>query len=314
MHPGRVDVIGAGALILARIMARFGFAEVLVSEHDILDGIAWSLGDRREADGACRRGTGWPDDPAAPETPVARTRGEVVSLAAERRNPGRADRAAVGVPGLPAAGQLARGRGRHAAQVVPGRAVLGAPHSGLGRPGPEILIVGLAPAAHGGNRTGRIFTGDRSGDFLFAALHRCGLAALPTSVAAGDGQQLTGARMVAAVRCAPPDNKPTPAERDCCAPWLAAEIDPGGGHPPGDRLPRWIRLAGGVVSAGRHRVRPAAPPPGVLARRRGIAARHGLTRRGLTRGQGASGPLLLLGCYHPSQQNTFTGRVTRRNG
>jgi uracil-DNA glycosylase len=85
-------------------------------------------------------------------------------------------------------------------------------------------VVGLAPAAHGGNRTGRIFTGDRSGDWLFAALHRAGLAAQATSVHAGDGQRLIATRMLAAVRCAPPDNKPMPEERDTCAPWLLAEL------------------------------------------------------------------------------------------
>ncbi len=91
---------------------------------------------------------------------------------------------------------------------------------GWGDDRPAILILGLAPAAHGGNRTGRIFTGDRSGDFLFASLWRCGLAARAESVAAGDGQALIAARMAAAVRCAPPDNKPETAERDACAPWL----------------------------------------------------------------------------------------------
>ncbi len=100
----------------------------------------------------------------------------------------------------------------------------GRPIPGWGDPEPSILIVGLAPAAHGGNRTGRVFTGDRSGDFIFASLHRCGLAALPTSVSAADGQRLIGARMAAVVRCAPPDNKPTPQERDTCAPWLTAEL------------------------------------------------------------------------------------------
>src|SRR6202034_579323 len=100
----------------------------------------------------------------------------------------------------------------------------GRPIPGWGSDTPRLLIVGLAPAAHGGNRTGRVFTGDRSGDFLFASLYRCGLAAKPTSVAMGDGQELLGARMAAVVRCAPPDNKPEPAERDTCAPWLTAEL------------------------------------------------------------------------------------------
>ena len=100
----------------------------------------------------------------------------------------------------------------------------GRPVPGWGDAQPGVAIVGLAPAAHGGNRTGRIFTGDRSGDVLFASLYRCGLAARADSVAAGDGQRLIGARMLAAVRCAPPANKPTPAERDICAPWLEAEL------------------------------------------------------------------------------------------
>ena len=100
----------------------------------------------------------------------------------------------------------------------------GRPVPGWGDERPRVLIVGLAPAAHGGNRTGRIFTGDRSGDWLFGSLHRCGLAAQPQSVAAGDGQRLLGARMVAAVRCAPPANRPSPQERDTCAPWLVAEL------------------------------------------------------------------------------------------
>ena len=100
----------------------------------------------------------------------------------------------------------------------------GRPIAGWGDERPEVLVVGLAPAANGGNRTGRMFTGDRSGDWLFAALHRVGLAAQATSAHAGDGQRLIGTRMVAAVRCAPPANKPTPDERDTCAPWLDAEL------------------------------------------------------------------------------------------
>ena len=116
--------------------------------------------------------------------------------------------------------QVARVKRRaHATEPYWGR-----PIAGWGDDQPRILIVGLAPAAHGGNRTGRIFTGDRSGDVLFASLHRSGLAARPDSVRAGDGQRLLDTRMVAAVRCAPPVNKPTVTERDTCAPWLSAEI------------------------------------------------------------------------------------------
>ena len=100
----------------------------------------------------------------------------------------------------------------------------GRPIAGWGDPQARILVVGLAPAANGGNRTGRVFTGDSSGDWLFASLYRVGLAALPTSTHAGDGQRLVDTRIVATVRCAPPDNKPTPEERDTCAPWLHTEL------------------------------------------------------------------------------------------
>jgi len=179
----------------------------------------------------------------------------------------------------------------------------GRPIPGWGDPAPGILIVGLAPAAHGGNRTGRIFTGDRSGDFLFASLHRCGLAALSTSSTAGDGQRLIGARMVATVRCAPPDNKPTPAERDHCAPWLAAEIAQVAGT-----LRAIVCLGGFAWQA----LWPSLAAIGCDLPRPRPAFSHGgevvLPRQRELSGQGH--PLLLLGCYHPSQQNTFTGRLT----
>ena len=167
----------------------------------------------------------------------------------------------------------------------------GRPVPGFGDAHPQVLIVGLAPAAHGANRTGRVFTGDRSGDWLFAALHRAGFAAQAQSVSRGDGQVLTGARVTAAVRCAPPENKPTPAERDTCLPFLQREI--------ALTSPRVIVALGAFGWAS------------VL---RALAdLRFGLPRPRPRFGHGSEvdlGPLVLLGCYHPSQQNTFTGRLT----
>jgi uracil-DNA glycosylase family 4 len=175
----------------------------------------------------------------------------------------------------------------------------GRPIPGWGSDRPRLLIVGLAPAAHGGNRTGRIFTGDRSGDVLFASLYRCGLATQPTSVAPDDGQRLVGTRMVAAVRCAPPDNKPEPGERDACAPWLVAEL----------RLMaadlRVIVCLGGFAWQA---LWPVMGQCGFLLPRPRPAFGHGAEVRLTTRG--GPGGVLLIGCYHPSQQNTFTGRVT----
>jgi uracil-DNA glycosylase len=169
----------------------------------------------------------------------------------------------------------------------------GRPVPGWGAEQPTVLVVGLAPAAHGGNRTGRIFTGDRSGDWLFASLHRVGLAVQPTSTHVGDGQALVGTRMLAAVRCAPPDNKPTPAERDTCAPWMDREIEM--------VLPS-VRVAVAL---------------GAFAWQALLSSLHRLGRpvpRPRPRfGHGAEvhiGSLVLLGCFHPSQQNTFTGRLT----
>jgi uracil-DNA glycosylase family 4 len=171
----------------------------------------------------------------------------------------------------------------------------GAPTSGSGEP--RILIVGLAPAANGGNRTGRVFTGDSSGDWLFASLHRVGLATQATSVHAGDGQRLVGARMIATVRCAPPDNKPTVTERDTCAPWINREL---------------------ALLAPRLRVVVALGGYGWDGALRGLAAAGYVVPRPKPRfGHAARATLVrddhevrLLGCYHPSQQNTFTGRLT----
>ena len=248
-------------------------------------------------------GTGWPEDPATRATPVAGSAAEVEALAA-----GSADLAEVAARQsvCRACPRLVSWREEVAVtrrKSFRDERYWGRPVPGWGDPKASILILGLAPAAHGGNRTGRIFTGDRSGDFLFAALHRCGLAALPTSVSAGDGQRLIGVRMAAAVRCAPPENKPTPQERDNCAPWLAAEL----------RLVaptvRVIVCLGGFAWQA---LWPVLPPVGYHAPRPRPAFRHGAEAM-VGSGDGARsghGEVLVLGCFHPSQQNTFTGRVT----
>jgi uracil-DNA glycosylase family 4 len=171
----------------------------------------------------------------------------------------------------------------------------GRPVPGFGPADARIAILGLAPAAHGGNRTGRIFTGDRSGDVLFAALHRAGLANQPTSVGRDDGLVLAHTRIFAAVRCAPPDNKPTPAERDACAPWLRRELE---------LIRPTLRV---VVALGAFAW--AAWWPALTAV---YGVRAPVPRPAFGHGAqvGLPGAPELLGCYHVSQQNTFTGRLT----
>jgi uracil-DNA glycosylase family 4 len=167
----------------------------------------------------------------------------------------------------------------------------GRPVPGFGDPEARILLIGLAPAAHGGNRTGRVFTGDASGDFLFAALHAEGLANRPVSRAADDGLRLIDAYISAAVRCAPPANRPTTDERDACAPYLGREI----------AALTEIKVA---IALGAFGWRAALD----------AFAKVGFDLRPRPRfGHGAEvqvGPYRLLGTYHPSQQNTFTGRLT----
>jgi uracil-DNA glycosylase len=167
----------------------------------------------------------------------------------------------------------------------------GRPVPGFGDPGAGILVVGLAPAAHGGNRTGRIFTGDRSGDFLFGSLHRAGLSNQPTSVSRDDGLRLIRAYLSAVNRCAPPANKPTPAERDTCLPFLAREIA-------ALESLRVLVALGAFAWDGALRALSALGHPTRSRPRFGHAA------------EAAVGPFLLLGSYHPSQQNTFTGKLT----
>ena len=238
-------------------------------------------------------GSGWPGDPATPRTPVAHDAEEVVRLARSARD----------LAALEARQSVCRACPRLVAWreevALTRRAAFadqeywGRPAPGWGDPRPRVLMVGLAPAAHGANRTGRVFTGDRSGDWLFAALHRTGFANRPTSVSAGDGLELTDLRIVAAVRCAPPANKPTPVERDTCAPWLDRELE---------------------------LVRPSVRVLVALGSFAWDAALAALGRAGEPVpsprprfGHGAEveiGDLVLLGTYHPSQQNTFTGRLT----
>jgi uracil-DNA glycosylase len=171
----------------------------------------------------------------------------------------------------------------------------GRPVPGWGPADAPIGILGLAPAAHGGNRTGRIFTGDRSGDVLFAALHRAGLANQPTSVSRDDGLALRHTRIFAAVRCAPPDNKPLPAERDTCAPWLHRELA---------LIKPTLQV---VIALGAFAW--AAWWPFLTS---GYALRPPVPRPKFGHGAEVSvpGAPVLLGCYHVSQQNTFTGRLT----
>ncbi|MFD7444849.1 uracil-DNA glycosylase [Streptomyces sp. NPDC059909] len=175
----------------------------------------------------------------------------------------------------------------------------GRPVPGFGPADAAVAVVGLAPAAHGGNRTGRMFTGDASGDFLFAALHTVGLASQPVSAHAGDGLTLHGVRLTAPVHCAPPQNRPTPGERDTCRPWLSAELRLLGPHL------RVVVVLGGfawqaLLPALGEAGRPMPRPRPVFG--------HGA--HVVLPGTAHRQDLHLLGSYHPSRHNTFTGRLT----
>ncbi len=169
----------------------------------------------------------------------------------------------------------------------------GRPVPGFGDPRARLLVVGLAPAAHGGNRTGRVFTGDRSGDFLFAALHRAGFASQATSVSREDGLRLRGVYVAALVRCAPPANKPTPEEARRCRPYLAREL----------RLFPKLRAILALGKIAMDGVLGLLRDEGRVPPRKGFAFGHG-ARHDLGDG------LVLFASYHPSQQNTFTGKLT----
>ncbi|MEV6396242.1 uracil-DNA glycosylase [Streptomyces sp. NPDC051907] len=174
----------------------------------------------------------------------------------------------------------------------------GRPVPGFGPPDAALAVVGLAPAAHGGNRTGRMFTGDASGDLLFAALHAVGLASQPESVHVDDGLMLHGVRVTAPVHCAPPQNKPTPAERDACRPWLAAELE---------LLSPTLRAVVALGAFGWQALLPVLADAGWELPRPRPAFAHGA--HVTLAGRGARRELHLLGCYHPSQRNVSTGKV-----
>ncbi len=241
-----------------------------------------------------RPGTGFPTDHASPQTPVAHDAADVVRLAGSAPSLEHLDGRSSVCRACPRLVEwreqvAVEKRASYAEQTYWGR-----PITGWGSPRPKVLIMGLAPAAHGGNRTGRIFTGDRSGDWLFAALHRAGLARLATSVDAYDGQELLDTRVTLPVRCAPPANKPTTEERDACAPWLEREL--------GWVLPtvRVIVTLGSFGWQSTFRVLAAVGQP---VPKRTPAFAHGAE---VTLDSG----LTVLGCFHVSQQNTFTGRLT----
>ncbi|OBK44735.1 uracil-DNA glycosylase [Mycobacterium sp. 1081908.1] len=233
-------------------------------------------------------GSGWPGDPATPRTPVAADAARVVALSGQAGSIAELD-AAISV--CRACPRLVTWREEVAAtkrRAFADQPYWGRPVPGWGSERPWLLIVGLAPAAHGANRTGRMFTGDRSGDQLYAALHRAGLVNQPTSVDAADGLHANGIRISAPVRCAPPANAPTPAERDTCWPWLEAEWRLVSEHV------RVIVALGGFGWQIALRLVSGRPKP---------KFGHGVVAE-------LESGVRLLGCYHPSQQNMFTGRLT----
>jgi uracil-DNA glycosylase len=245
-------------------------------------------------------GTGWPGDPATPAAAIARTQRQVERLAALAGSVAELD-AVVSVcracPRLVKWRETVATQGKRASFAD--QPYWGRPGPGFGDPEPQILVIGLAPAANGTNRTGRMFTGDRSGDWLYAALHRAGYATLLTSTHAGDGQLLTGVRIVAAVRCAPPGNKPDPAERHTCGIWLDRELALSAS---GLRS----MLALGAI---------AWDATLASARRLGWTVQRPIPR--FTHGAEtvlvttADRSIRLVGSYHVSQQNTFTGKLTQ---
>jgi len=246
-------------------------------------------------------GTGWPGDPATAETPVAEDAADVRRLAAGADTVAELD-ARVTVcracPRLVEWREQVAMSGRRASFAD--QPYWGRPAPGFGPAAPRLLIVGLAPAANGSNRTGRMFTGDRSGDWIYAALHRAGFASQAESTSAADGLLLTDVRIVAAVRCAPPANKPTPTEIATCAHWLDRDLTlavEGGTR----SLMALGSLAWNASLAAARRLGWTVPRP---------KPKFGHGAEALLELPDGGGIVGLFGSYHVSQQNTFTGKLT----
>ena len=242
-------------------------------------------------------GTGWPGDPACADTPVA-TGPDAVALLAADASRATLDAAVTVCRACPRLVAWREQVAQEKRAAFADQPYWGRPVASFGDPDATALIVGLAPAAHGANRTGRMFTGDRSGDWLYAALHRAGFASRPVATGAGDGMVLTGLRIIAPVHCAPPLNKPTTEEKATCAHWLDRDLQLS------QRRVTAIMALGSIawdstLGAAR-RLGWAAPRP---KPKFGHGAEAALVLPG---GRGVR----LVGCYHVSQQNTFTGKLT----
>lgn len=240
-------------------------------------------------------GTGWPGDPATPSTPVATDRADVQSLAVGAQTMAELDARISVCRACPRLVDWREVAATTKKRAFADQDYWGRPVPGFGAERPQIMIIGLAPSAHGANRTGRNFTGDRSGDWLYAALHRVGLANQSTSVAAGDGMQLERTRIAGAVRCAPPANKPTAAEQDTCRPWLTRQLELA-----------WPSLRA-IVTLGAIGWQALWPALAEL----GIAVPRPTPRFGHGARVTLPDDRLILGCFHVSPQNTNTGRLTQ---
>ena len=239
-------------------------------------------------------GTNWPQDLATTETPVANSAAQVKKISAAAQS---LEELSAAITVCRACPNLVKWRTDVAItkrKSFENQPYWGRPAAGFGDADPQLLVVGLAPAANGANRTGRIFTGDRSGDWLYRAMHKAGFANQPTSEHAGDGLSLINARVLAAVRCAPPGNKPTPLERDTCSHWFAAELN-------------YLSKLKVIIALGSFAWEQSISR---LLELGFVGAKSKFGHGAKIEFNIGEKTILLLGSYHVSQQNTFTGRLT----